>query len=45
VAKVNTPDKIKEIVPVAMRLLDNVIDLNTYPTKETEISAKKYRAV
>jgi len=28
-----------------MRVLDNVIDLNAYPTKETEISAKKYRAV
>jgi ribonucleoside-diphosphate reductase alpha chain len=28
-----------------MRCLDNVIDLNAYPNKETEITAKKYRAV
>ena len=45
VAKVNSPDKIAEVVPVAMRTLDNVIELNAYPIKETEISAKKYRAV
>ncbi len=45
VAKVNTPENIARVVPIAMRTLDNVIDLNAYPIKETEISAKKYRAV
>jgi len=45
VAKVNTKEKLSEIVSIAMRTLDNVIDLNAYPIKETEISAKKYRAV
>jgi len=28
-----------------MRLLDNVIDLNFYPIKEAEKTAKKYRSV
>lgn len=45
VAKVNTDSDIKEIVPVAMRILDNVIDLNFYPIKESELTAKKYRSV
>ena len=44
-AKVNTPEKIAEVIPVAMRTLDNVISLNAYPNKEAEISAQKYRAV
>lgn len=45
VAKVNTNDEIKNVVPIAMRLLDNVIDLNFYPIKEAELTAKKYRSV
>lgn len=45
VAKVNTQEEIDTIVPLAMRVLDNVIDLNLYPVKETEITANKYRAV
>jgi ribonucleoside-diphosphate reductase alpha chain len=45
VAKVNTDDEIKKVIPVAMRLLDNVIDLNFYPIKEAEATAKKYRSV
>lgn len=45
VAKVNTPEDIKKVVPIAMRLLDNVIDLNFYPIKEAEKTAKKYRSV
>jgi len=45
VAKVNTPADVARVVPIAMRCLDNVIDLNAYPVAETEISAKKYRAV
>jgi ribonucleoside-diphosphate reductase alpha chain len=32
-------------VPIAMRILDNVIDLNFYPIKEAELTAKKYRSV
>jgi ribonucleoside-diphosphate reductase alpha chain len=28
-----------------MKILDNVIDLNFYPIKESELTAKKYRSV
>ena len=45
VAKVNTPEDIAEVTPVVMRILDNVIDLNYYPIKEAELTAKKYRSV
>lgn len=45
VAKVNSDSDIKKIIPVAMRILDNVIDLNFYPIKEAELTAKKYRSV
>ncbi len=45
VAKVNTSKQIEKVVPVAMRLLDNVIDLNFYPIKEAENTSKKYRSV
>jgi ribonucleoside-diphosphate reductase alpha chain len=45
VAKVNTDEEIKKVIPVVMRLLDNVITLNFYPIKETKITAEKYRSV
>jgi len=45
IAKVNTEEEIKKVIPTAMRILDNVISLNFYPVKETEITAKKYRSV
>ncbi len=45
VAKVNTDEDIKKVIPIAMRILDNVIDLNFYPIKEAEVTAKKYRSV
>ncbi len=38
-------DKIKETVTLAMRMLDNVVDLNFYPTKETKSSNMKHRPV
>ncbi len=38
-------EKIKETVTVAMRMLDNVIDLNFYPTKEAQYSNMKHRPV
>ncbi|MEI7818802.1 MAG: ribonucleoside-diphosphate reductase subunit alpha [bacterium] len=38
-------DKIKETVTLAMRMLDNVVDLNFYPTKETKNSNMKHRPV
>lgn len=45
VAKVNTPEEIERVTPLAMRVLDNVIDLNLYPIKESELTAMKYRSV
>lgn len=45
VAKVNTKEEINEILPVAMRMLDNVITLNYYPIKEAERTAMRYRSV
>jgi len=45
VAKVNTKEQIEKVLPIAMRILDNVIDLNFYPIREAEKTAKKYRSV
>ncbi|MCK5678340.1 MAG: hypothetical protein KAH72_07700 [Flavobacteriaceae bacterium] len=45
VAKVHTDEQIKKIIPITMRLLDNVIDLNFYPIKEAKKTALKYRSV
>ena len=35
----------KETVKTAIRMLDNVIDLNFYPTKEAQNSNLKHRPV
>ena len=32
-AKVHTPEEIEQVIPIAMRVLDNVITLNYYPIK------------
>ena len=44
-SRVNTPEKIAEVVPVAIRMLDNVIDLNYYPVKKTKDTNLKNRAI
>lgn len=38
-------EKVRATVAIAMRMLDNVIDLNFYPTKEAEHSNMKHRPV
>lgn len=38
-------DKLKETVKTAIRMLDNVIDLNYYPTLETKNSNMKHRPI
>lgn len=38
-------EKIKESVSIGMRMLDNVININFYPTPEAEYSNKKHRPV
>ncbi|MBF0489694.1 MAG: ribonucleoside-diphosphate reductase subunit alpha [Candidatus Omnitrophica bacterium] len=45
VAKVNTKEEIERVIPIAMRVLDNVIALNLYPIKEAEQTSLKYRSV
>ena len=45
VAKVHKKKDIKDVIPIATRILDNVINLNFYPIKESEITAKKYRSI
>ena len=45
VAKVNKTEDIQAVLPIAMRILDNVIILNLFPIKEAEITALKYRSV
>ena len=45
VAKVNQPEMIEKIIPIAMRMLDNVITLNYYPIEEARRTALRYRSV
>lgn len=45
VAKVNQPEMIEKIIPIAMRILDNVITLNYYPIEEARRTAMRYRSV
>lgn len=44
-AKVNTKEDMEKIIPIAMRILDNVIDLNLFPINEAEATSKQYRSV
>ncbi|MFT7823447.1 MAG: ribonucleoside-diphosphate reductase subunit alpha [Sulfurimonas sp.] len=43
--RVNTPEDIARVVPTAMRMLDNVIDLNFYPLGKVKKTNSKTRAV
>ncbi len=45
IARVNTPEMIKDVTEITMRILDNVINLNFYPIKEAELTSLKYRSV
>ena len=45
VAKVNTKEEIDKIIPIAMRILDNVITINYYPIQEAKRTAMRYRSV
>jgi ribonucleoside-diphosphate reductase alpha chain len=38
-------DILERLIPIQMRMLDNVIDLNTIDVKQAAITNKKYRAV
>jgi len=44
-SKINTKEDIERVVPVAMRMLDNVIDLNFYPLRKVKATNLQTRAV
>lgn len=44
-AKAVTGDVLERLIPIQVRLLDNVIDLNTISVKQAETTNKAYRAV
>jgi len=43
--KINTKEEIERVVPIAIRMLDNVIDLNFYPLKKVKTTNLKTRAI
>ena len=44
-SKINTREDIERVVPVAIRMLDNVIDLNFYPLEKVKKTNLKTRAI
>lgn len=44
-SKINTRENIERVVPIAVRMLDNVIDLNFYPTRKVRATNIKNRAI
>ena len=44
-SKINTKPDIERVVPIAIRMLDNVIDLNFYPLKKVKVTNLKTRAI
>jgi ribonucleoside-diphosphate reductase alpha chain len=44
-SKINSHEDIKRVVPVAIRMLDNVIDLNFYPLKKVKDTNNQSRAI
>ena len=44
-SKVHTKEDLDRVIPIAMRMLDNVIDLNFYPVKKTKDTNLKTRAI
>lgn len=44
-SKVNTKEDIQRVVPIVIRMLDNVIDLNFYPNRKVKSTNSKTRAI
>ena len=44
-SKVRTPEDMDRVVPIAVRMLDNVIDLNFYPHKKVKDTNMRNRAI
>lgn len=38
-------DVLERLIPIQVRMLDNVIDINTLPIKQAQITNQKYRAI
>jgi ribonucleoside-diphosphate reductase alpha chain len=36
---------LEKLIPIQVRMLDNVIDINTLPLKQTQLTNQKYRAI
>ncbi|MGB5866647.1 MAG: ribonucleoside-diphosphate reductase subunit alpha [Arcobacteraceae bacterium] len=44
-SKINTKEDIERVIPTAVRMLDNVIDLNFYPLRKVKATNLKTRAI
>jgi len=44
-AKAVTDDVLEKLIPIQVRMLDNVIDLNTIPVLQARLTNEKYRAI
>lgn len=44
-SRINTKEDLERVIPVAVRMLDNVIDLNFYPLKKVKDTNLKSRAI
>ncbi len=44
-SRINTSEDIKRVVPIAVNMLDNVIDLNFYPLRKVKATNLKSRAI
>lgn len=44
-SKIHTQEDIERVVPIAIRMLDNVIDLNFYPNRKVRITNAQNRAI
>ena len=44
-SKVNTKEKLEEVIPIVVRMLDNVIDLNYYPLLKAKLTNLDNRAI
>ena len=44
-SKINTKEDFERVIPIAVRMLDNVIDLNYYPLKKVKDTNLKSRAI
>ena len=44
-ARINTKEDLERVIPIAVRMLDNVIDLNFYPLKKVKSTNLKSRSI